>query len=43
VGVDFTSLDEMLLTEDEFGTQKNWETVPATRAQVLDLLQEEQF
>ena len=43
IGIDFTSLDEMLLTEDEFGPQHHWETVPVTRAQVLDLLQEEHF
>ncbi len=43
VGVDFTSLDEVLLTEDESRLHSDWETVPITRAQVLDLLQEEQF
>jgi hypothetical protein len=43
VGIDFTSLDEMLLTNDEFNLHRSWETVPITHAQVLDLLQEAQF
>ncbi len=43
VGVDFTSLDEMLLTADEFSDGDNWEAVPVTRAQVLSLLREGQF
>lgn len=43
VGIDYTSLDEMLLTEDEFRSQPGWEGVPITRAQVLDLLREELF
>jgi hypothetical protein len=43
VGVDFTSLDETLLTADEFNQQDTWETVPVRRAQVLDLLREGQF
>lgn len=43
VGVDFSSLDEVLLVEDEFATQPNLEKVPITHAQVLDLLQEERF
>ncbi|HEY7415971.1 MAG TPA: GntR family transcriptional regulator YhfZ [Ktedonobacteraceae bacterium] len=43
IGVDFTSLDEKPLTEDESSLHSSWETVPITRAQVLDLLQEEQF
>jgi hypothetical protein len=43
VGVDFTSLDEMLLTEEERRFQPDWEDVSVTRTQVLDLLQEAQF
>jgi YhfZ C-terminal domain/Helix-turn-helix domain len=43
VGVDFTSLDEMLLTENEFDLHHNWKIVPITHAQVLDLLREAQF
>lgn len=43
VGVDFTSLDEMLLTEAEFGAYQQWEKVPVTSAQVVELLQEQLF
>jgi hypothetical protein len=43
VGVDFSSLDEVLLTQEEAGLQHNWQTVPVTRAQVLDLLLENEF
>lgn len=43
IGVDATSLDVMLLTDDEFQAENNWEKVPVTGAQVLDLLQEGLF
>jgi hypothetical protein len=43
VGVDFTSLDEILLVEDEVQHGYTWEKVPVSWAQVLDLLQEGLF
>ncbi|RAQ97597.1 GntR family transcriptional regulator YhfZ [Thermogemmatispora tikiterensis] len=43
VGIDQTSLDEILLTAEEFRARQDWESVPATRLQVLDLLREGQF
>jgi YhfZ C-terminal domain/Helix-turn-helix domain len=43
IGIDATSLDVKLLTDDEFQGESNWEKVPTTGAQVLDLLQEGLF
>jgi hypothetical protein len=43
IGVDETSLDVMLLTDDEFQGEHNLEKVPVTGAQILDLLQEGLF
>jgi hypothetical protein len=43
VGVDFSSLDELLLTREEADLQHSWQTVPVTRTQVLDLLLEDEF
>jgi YhfZ C-terminal domain/Helix-turn-helix domain len=43
IGVDTSSLDVMLLTDEEFQGENNCEKVHSTGAQVLDLLQEEQF
>ncbi len=43
VGVDTTSLDVLLLTDDEFQGENGWEKVPATGAQVPSLLQEGLF
>ncbi|HTK07467.1 MAG TPA: GntR family transcriptional regulator YhfZ [Ktedonobacteraceae bacterium] len=43
VGVDFSSLDEVILTQEEAGIQHNWQTISVTRAQVLDLLLEDEF
>lgn len=43
VGVDLTSLDVILLTDDEIEGKQSWEKVPITGTQVLDLLQEELF
>jgi hypothetical protein len=43
IGVDFTSLDEILLAENELQNGYNWEKIPATGSQVLDLLQEGLF
>lgn len=42
VGVDFTSLDEVLLTEEERHFYPQWDLVSINRMQVLNLLQEEQ-
>ena len=43
IGVDETSLDVMLLTDDEFQGEHNLEKVPVAEAQILDLLQEGLF
>jgi len=43
IGVDPTSLDVILLTDEEFQGENSWEKVPSTGAQVLDLLQEGLF
>jgi len=43
IGVDLTSLDVMVLTDDELDGSNTWEKVPATGTRVLDLLQEGQF
>lgn len=43
IGVDLSSLDEVLLTEVEFGRRRDCEIIPINRAQVLDLLQEGLF
>jgi hypothetical protein len=43
IGVDFTSLDVMLLTDDEFQGNTTLEKVPVTGSQIFDLLQEGLF
>jgi hypothetical protein len=43
LGVDFTSLDEILLAENEFEREHGLEKIPTTGTQVLGLLQEGLF
>jgi hypothetical protein len=43
IGVDFTSLDELLLTQEESQLHSHWQNIPVTRAQVLELLLEDTF
>ncbi|GAC1359539.1 MAG: GntR family transcriptional regulator YhfZ [Ktedonobacteraceae bacterium] len=43
IGVDLTSLDVMLLTDEEIKAAQTWEKIPITGMRILDLLQEGQF
>lgn len=43
IGVDLTSLDVILLTDDELDGKNTWEKVPVTGTRILDLLQEGQL
>jgi uncharacterized DUF497 family protein len=43
LGVDFTSLDEILLAENEFEREHDLEKIPVSGTQVLGLLQEGLF